>query len=302
MSRNRFRSFGSVRSGGDGSFQTDRPGDGAGSVPPCKRMGYKNYLCCDVCRYWLASNFADAFLFSLSFDGELHGLHPLLCFAASAVVCASSRVMRRVLLWPVSISSCVVRLLSVVCISLSCCAAVISMLGLRTALCCAVDFVCCLCTAAACAFDPRVPVLPVLRFLLSYGCCLYRFGVVCGCHSRCLCFGLWLRCGFRMLCCGVLMEAGFLRYGLASVMRGCASAGVLCLASARSPLFSLFSSLFAFVYPLVLFLRLRSLRSSLRAASLSHSHSSLSLSSLSFLSSRYLCALFLADGFLPLTS
>ena len=78
-----------------------------------------------------------------------------------------------VLIWPVSISSCVVRLLSVVCISLSCCAAVISMLGLRTALCCAVDFVCCLCTAAsACAFDPRVPVLPVLRFLLSYGCCL----------------------------------------------------------------------------------------------------------------------------------
>lgn len=27
-----------------------------------------------------------------------------------------------------------------------------------------------------------------------------------------------------MLCCGVLMEAGFLRYGLASGMRGCASA------------------------------------------------------------------------------
>ena len=93
------------------------------------------------------------------------------CYAAAAAVCASSRFMR---LRHVSISSCVVRPLSVVCISLSCCAAVISMLGLRTALCCAVDFVCCLCTAAACVFDSRMSVLPVLRFLLSYGCCLNR--------------------------------------------------------------------------------------------------------------------------------
>ena len=89
-------------------------------------------------------------------------------YAHPPVLCGGSY------LWPVSISSCVVRLLSVVCISLSCCAAVISMLGLRTALCCAVDFVCCLCTAAACVFDSRMSVLPVLRFLLSYGCCLNR--------------------------------------------------------------------------------------------------------------------------------
>lgn len=143
MSRNRFRSFGSVRLGGDGSFQTDRPGTAPVLYRRANGWGDKSCLCCDVCRYWLASNFADAFLFSLSFDGELHGLHPPLCFAAAAVVCASSRVMRRVLLWPVSISSCVVRPLSVVCISLSCCAVVISMLGLRTALCCAADFVCC---------------------------------------------------------------------------------------------------------------------------------------------------------------
>jgi len=39
---------------------------------------------------------------------------------------------------------------------------------------------------------------------------------------------------------------------------------VLCLASARSPLFSLFSSLFAFFYPHVLFFRRRPLRSPLR--------------------------------------
>ena len=77
---------------------------------------------------------------------------------------------------------------------------------------------------------------------------------------------------------------------------------VLCLDSARSPLFLLFSSLFAFFYPFVLSLRPRSLLSPLRAASISHFLSSLSLSSLSFFSPYYLCALFLADGFLPLTS
>ena len=122
MFRNRFRSFGSVRSGGGGSFQAERLGDGAGSVPPCKRMGYKSCLCCDVCRCWLALNFADAFLFSPSFDGELHGLHPPLCFAAAAVVCASSRVMRRVLLM-----ACLYLVL--------CCAAVVCCLHFTLVLC-----------------------------------------------------------------------------------------------------------------------------------------------------------------------
>lgn len=226
------------------------------------------------------------------------------CYAAAAVVCASSRVMRRVLLWPVSILSCAVRLLSVVCISLSCCAAVISMLGLRTALCCAADFVCCWCTAAAaCAFDPRMPVLPVLRFLLSYGCCLNRIRYCVGLPWP---LSLLRPMAARRFPYAVLRGAyggGFLAvwFGVGNARMRLGGA-VLCLDSARSPLFSLFSSLLAFFYPHVLFFRRRPLRSPLRAASLSHFHSSLSISSRSFLSSRYLCALFLADGFLPLTS
>ena len=89
--------------------------------------------------------------------------------------------------------------------------------------------------AAACTFDPRMPVLPVLRFLLSYGCCLNR-----------------IRC-----CMAATASAyGWMRFGGA----------VLCLASARSPLFSLFSSLFALSH--VLFFRRCPLRSPLRAASL----------------------------------
>ena len=218
---------------------------GRGTVPVLYRRangwGDKNCLCCDVCRCWLASNFADPFLFSLSFDGELHRLHPPLCFAAAAVVCASSCVMRRVLLWPVSISSCAVRLLSVVCISLSCCAVVISMLGLHTALCCAADFVCCWCTAAACAFDPRVPVLPVLRFLLSYGCCL-----IC---IRC-CAGLpWPLSLLRPMAARRFLYAvlrGAYEGGFLAVWFGVGNArmrlggAVLCLDSARSPFFRSF--------------------------------------------------------------
>ena len=214
------------------------------------------------------------------------------CYAAAAVVCASSRFMR---LRHVSISSCAVRLLSVVCISLSCCAVVISMLGSHTALCCAADFVCCLCTAAAaCTFDPRMSVLPVLRFLCHMAAACTAFGVVWGSHSRCLCFGLWPRGGFRMLCCGVLMRAGFLRYGLASGMRGCASAVRFFALLLHALLFfrSFPHFLLAFIptsYFSVVALCAR-LCANL-AFSLFSLLISLSLSSRSFLSSRYLCAL-----------
>ena len=53
-------------------------GRGTAPVLYCRANGWgdKNCLCCDVCRYWLASNFADAFLFSLSFDCEFHVLYP----------------------------------------------------------------------------------------------------------------------------------------------------------------------------------------------------------------------------------
>lgn len=116
--------------------------------------------------------------------------------------------------------------------------------------------------AAACTFDPRMPVLPVLRFLLSYGCCLNR--IRCCMAATASAYG----CAAVFVCCARgLMEAGFLRYGLASGMRGCASAvRFFALASARSPLFSLFSSLFALSH--VLFFRRCPLRSPLRAASL----------------------------------
>lgn len=246
---------------------------GRGTAPVLYRRangwGDKSCLCCDVCRFWLASNFTDAFLFSPSFDCEFHVLYPVLCG-----VCRCMRILpcyAAVLIWPVSISSCVVRPLSVVCISPSCCAAVISMLGSRTALCCAADFVCCLCTAAAaCAFDPRVPVLPVLRFLLSYGCCLNRIRY---------CAGLpWPLSLLRPMAAqrfpyAVLRGAyggGFLAvwFGVGNARMRLGGA-VLCLDSARSPLFSLFSSLFAFFYPHVLFFRRRPLRSPLRAASFS---------------------------------
>lgn len=137
---------------------------GRGTAPVLYRRangwGHKSCLCCDVCRFWLASNFIDAFLFSPSFDCEFHVLYPVLC--------GGCRCMR--ILPCYAAKACLYLVLCcaavVCCLHFTpCCAAVISMFGLRTALCCAVDFVCCLCTAAACAFDPRRPVLPVLRFL-----------------------------------------------------------------------------------------------------------------------------------------
>lgn len=173
---------------------------------------------------------------------------------------------------------------AVVCISLSCCAAVISMLGSHTALCCAADFVCCWCTAAAaCAFDPRMSVLPVLRFLLSYGCCLNRIRYCAGLPWP---LSLLRPMAARRFSYAVLRGAyggGFLAvwFGVGNARMRFGGA-VLCLASARSPLFSLFSSLFAFVYPLVLCLRPRSLLSPLRAASLFPFFSPLSFSFLFF--------------------
>lgn len=199
-----------------------------------------------------------------------------------------------VLIWPVSISSCVVRPLSVVCISLSCCAA---------------DFVCCLCTAAAACI--LLYIVRLLRpVLLIRGCPCFRFAfsvviwllpkphsVLYGCHG----FGLWLRGGFCMLCCGGLMEAGFLRYGLASGMRGCASAVRFFALLLHALLF--FRSFPHFLlYPTSYFSVVALCARLCAQPRFPPFFSPLSLSSRSFLSSRYLCALFLADGFLPLTS
>ena len=215
---------------------------GWGTAPVLYRRangwGDKNCLCCDFCRCWLALNFADAFLFSPSFRW--------------GVAYASPRVMRLLPLYahpPVlcggSYMACLYLVLccaAVVCISPSCCAAVISMLGLRTALCCAADFVCCLCTAAAaCAFDSRMSVLPVLRFLLSYGCCL-----------NCIryCAGLpWPTSLFRPMAARRFLYAvlrGAYGGGFLAVWLGVGNArmrlggAVLCLASARSPFFRSF--------------------------------------------------------------
>jgi len=173
---------------------------GRGMAPVLYRRangwGDKSCLCCDVCRFWLAISLMLSFSL-LPLDGELHMLHLVLCGG-----CRCMRILpcyAAVLIWPVSISSCVVRPLSVVCISPSCCAVVISMLGSHIALCCAADFVCCLCAAAACAFDPRVPVLPVLRFLCHMAAACTAFGVVWGSHSRCLCSAYG--CAAVFVCC-----------------------------------------------------------------------------------------------------
>ena len=108
--------------------------------------------------------------------------------------------------------------------------------------------------AAACTFDPRMPVLPVLRFLLSYGCCLNR--IRCCMAATASAYG-----------CAAAYGGGFLAvwFGVGNARMRFGGA-VLCLASARSPLFSLFSSLFALSH--VLFFRRCPLRSPLRAASL----------------------------------
>ena len=162
-------------------------------------------------------------------------------------------------------------------------------------------------------------LLPVFCFILC-GCCgLYfcsadprasRFAcsvviwllptphsVLYGCHG----FGLWLRGGFCMLCCGGLMEAGFLRYGLASGMRGCASAVRFFALLLHALLF--FRSFPHFLlYPTSYFSVVALCARLCAQPRFPPFFSPLSLSSRSFLSSRYLCALFLADGFLPLTS
>lgn len=116
--------------------------------------------------------------------------------------------------------------------------------------------------AAACTFDPRMPVLPVLRFLLSYGCCLNRIRYCAGL--------LWPLSLLRPMAARWFSYAvlrGAYGGGFLAVWFGVGNArmrlgGGLCLASARSPLFSLFSSLFALSH--VLFFRRRSLRSPLR--------------------------------------
>lgn len=116
--------------------------------------------------------------------------------------------------------------------------------------------------AAACTFDPRMPVLPVLRFLLSYGCCLNRIrccmaatASAYGCAAVFVCCaagGLW-----RRVSCGMVW-----RRECEDALRRCGSLPCFCTLSS----FSLFSSLFALSH--VLFFRRCPLRSPLRAASL----------------------------------
>ena len=99
-----------------------------------------------------------------------------------------------------------------------------------------------------------------------------------------------------MLCCGVLMEAGFLRYGLALGMRGCASAGRFFVLILYALLFfALFLTFCFLLSPRLIFPSLPSALAFARSLAFP-------LSLFSFPLIRYLCALFLADVFLPLTS
>lgn len=151
--------------------------------------------------------------------------------------------------------------------------------------------------AAACTFDPRMPVLPVLRFLLSYGCCLNRIrccmaatASAYGCAAVFVCCaagGLW-----RRVSCGMVW-----RRECEDALRRCGSLPCFCTLSS---FFALFLT-FCFI-PRLIFPSLPSALAFARSLASPPFFSPLSLSSRSFLSSRYLCALFLADGFLPLTS
>lgn len=98
------------------------------------------------------------------------------------------------------------------------------MLGSHIALCCAVDFVCCLCTAAAaCAFDSRMSVLPVCISVVIW--MLPKPHSVLYGPAMADVFASAYGCAAVFVCCAAgAYEGGFLRYGLASGMRGCASA------------------------------------------------------------------------------
>ena len=143
--------------------------------------------------------------------------------------------------------------------------------------------------AAACTFDPRMPVLPVLRFLLSYGCCLNRIrccmaatASAYGCAAVFVCCaagGLW-----RRVSCGMVW-----RRECEDALRRCGSLPCFCTLS-------------SFLYPTSYFSVVALCARLCAQPRFPPFFSPLSLSSRSFLSSRYLCALFLADGFLPLTS
>lgn len=97
---------------------------GRGTAPVLYRRangwGHKSCLCCDVCRFWLASNFTDAFLFSPSFDCEFHVLYPVLCG-----VCRCMRIL-----------PCYAAVFTMACLYLVlCCAAVVCCLHFTLVLC-----------------------------------------------------------------------------------------------------------------------------------------------------------------------
>lgn len=130
----------------------------------------------------------------------------------------------------------------------------------RTSLCAARLILCAVCVLLPVLFDPRMPVLPALRFLLSYGCCLNRIrccmaatASAYGCAAVFVCCaagGLW-----RRVSCGMVW-----RRECEDALRRCGSLPCFCTLSSFFALFLTFS----FLLSHVLFFRRRPLRSPLR--------------------------------------
>lgn len=103
--------------------------------------------------------------------------------------------------------------------------------------------------AAACTFDPRMPVLPVLRFLLSYGCCLNRIrccmaatASAYGCAAVFVCCaagGLW-----RRVSCGMVW-----RRECEDALRRCGSLPCFCTLSSFFALFLTFCFIPRLIFP-----------------------------------------------------